>query len=409
MMSDPKEIRSELYTYELPDERIAKYPLEQRDASRLLVYQDGKTIDQHFTDLPAWLEPGDLLVFNRTKVIHARLLFEKPTGGIIEIFCLEPFDQPDPAIALQQRGSAVWKVLVGNLKRWKEPILRMENAEDPDGSVLEAELAGKQDETLLVKFTWKQDKTFAEMIEAFGRLPIPPYLDRDAEESDELRYQTVYADREGSVAAPTAGLHFTTDVFDALEQRGVKTSFVTLHVGAGTFRPLKAETVGGHVMHEERIVIDRITIDGLIGQLQTGGRIVAVGTTSLRTLESLYWLGTAALNGGNISFVDQWDPYLSLKQEVTAVEALESLLDRLQASGKEQLEATTRMIIVPGYAFRLVDALVTNFHQPSSTLLLLVAAFTGPVWKDIYAHALQQDYRFLSYGDSSLLFGKTIR
>ncbi|MFM7216539.1 MAG: S-adenosylmethionine:tRNA ribosyltransferase-isomerase [Bacteroidota bacterium] len=402
-MTDPKEIRSADYTYALPDERIARFPLEERDASKLLVYEQGSMNDLRFTDLPSRLESGDLLVFNRTKVIHARLLFQRPTGSIIEIFCLEPHDQPDPALALQQRGASVWKVLVGNLKRWKEPTLQMNCGEGASSIRLTAELTGKLEDALLVRFSWNEDKTFAEVIESCGRLPIPPYLGRDAEASDELRYQTVYADREGSVAAPTAGLHFTQRIFDELRLRNIQQSFVTLHVGAGTFRPLKSETVGEHAMHDERIVIDKKNIETLLQQVRHGKRIVAVGTTSLRTLESLYWLGVSCRKGNFKAFVDQWDPYTSPMTETSTSEALSSLLDYLNEEKKDELHATTRMIIVPGYRFRLVDAIITNFHQPSSTLLLLVAAFVGPDWKEIYRHALNQGYRFLSYGDSSLL------
>ncbi|MFM9051026.1 MAG: S-adenosylmethionine:tRNA ribosyltransferase-isomerase [Bacteroidota bacterium] len=400
---DPRNIRSEDFTYELPCERIAKFPLEQRDASKLLCYRNGEIEDLAFSDLAAKLEHGDLLVFNRTKVIHARLLFEKPTGGVIEIFCLEPHDEPDPAIALQLKGTAVWRVLVGNLKRWKDPVLRMHDPHAGAEYGLEAILAGNADDSLLVRFSWNQDKTFAELIERYGRLPIPPYLGRDAEASDELRYQTVYADREGSVAAPTAGLHFTESVFDSLEKAGVSRTFVTLHVGAGTFKPLKSETIGGHLMHEERIDVDLETISTLIRQIRSKKRIIAVGTTSMRTLESLYWLGVSVIKGEVTGLVDQWTAYDSKGENISALDALESLELQLVRTDQEQLHATTRIIIVPGYEFKMVDGLVTNFHQPSSTLLLLVGALVGDDWKKIYNHALTNGYRFLSYGDSSLL------
>jgi len=397
------------FTYQLPDERIAKFPLERRDASKLLVYQDGMIADRIFSDLPQLLAKGDRLVFNETRVIHARLLFTKPTGGVIEILCLEPHGVSDPAIALAQRGSSEWTAMIGNLKRWKDPVIEL-NVKGPlEEFRLTAQLTGSANDARVVRFEWDNDYTFAEVIEFAGKLPIPPYLHRDAEASDEERYQTVYARQAGSVAAPTAGLHFTEEVFTELSKKDITHTFVTLHVGAGTFRPVKAETMGGHDMHEERILISRDAIADLLATVtgKRGSRIVAVGTTSLRTLESLYWIGsTLPESTGKEISLGQWQPYESVSGPSPAA-ALENILKQLDATGSNVLSATTKLLVAPGYRFKLVDALITNFHQPDSTLLLLVAAFVGGDWRKIYDHALSHDYRFLSYGDSSLLIRNT--
>lgn len=392
------------YTYELPESRIAKFPLEQRDASKLLVYREGQISDHTFAELTQFLSSGDRLVFNETRVIHARLLFKRETGSVIEILCLEPAGMPDPAIALSQRGSSDWKVMVGNLKRWKEPVLTLEVIGPEKSFMLHASLIPSSSEGRTVRFEWDPEYSFAEVIVWAGKLPIPPYLDRDAVAEDEIRYQTVYARNEGSVAAPTAGLHFTANTFAALEQKNINCSFVTLHVGAGTFLPVKSATMEGHDMHEERIVVSKEAIIELLNSVDAGSNIVAVGTTSLRTLESLYWIGVVLSEGVHQELrVEQWTPY-EKSSGLRPVDALREILKHLEKTGGKTLTATTKLMVASGYKFRMVNALITNFHQPDSTLLLLVAAFAGADWRRIYDHALQHEYRFLSYGDSSLLY-----
>lgn len=398
-----KNISIRNYSYELPESRIAKFPIERRDEAKLLVYREGQVTDHTFAELPQFLNSGDRLFFNETRVIHARLLFKRNTGSVIEILCLEPAGIPDPAIALSQRGSVEWKVMVGNLKRWKDPVLTLEVNGPAKPFLLHASLTESGSDARTVRFEWDAEYTFAEVITWAGRLPIPPYLDREAVEEDEIRYQTVYARNEGSVAAPTAGLHFTANTFDALEQKRINCSFVTLHVGAGTFLPVKSATMEGHDMHEERIVVSKEAINELMDSIGTGNNIVAVGTTSLRTLESLYWLGVVLSEGNNQELrVAQWMPY-EKASVLSTIDALREILKHLEATGRKTLTATTKLMVAPGYKFRIVNALITNFHQPDSTLLLLVAAFAGADWRRIYDHALQHGYRFLSYGDSSLL------
>lgn len=415
-MADPRHIAIRDYSYSLPDDRIANYPLEERDASKLLVYREGSIHDTTFLSLPEFLSSGDLLVFNETKVIHARLIFKKPTGSTIEILCLEPHDMPDPAVALRQQGSCTWKVMIGNRKRWKEAYQEL-MVDKGDGSsfALRATIYGEETTGPLVQFSWEENITFAEVIELAGKIPLPPYFKREPETSDEERYQTVYARHDGSVAAPTAGLHFTPRVLDALAKKNIDTTFVTLHVGAGTFRPVKSELLEDHVMHEERIVVSRTSILRLLRILEekndrpadVTGKIVAVGTTSMRTLESLYWMGVKLLSQEELDkplTIDQWYPYEKRESAIPPAIALNAIADYLAEHQLSQLVATTGIIIAPGYTFRMVDVLITNFHQPDSTLLLLVAAFTGPDWRRIYDHALANAYRFLSYGDSSVLF-----
>jgi S-adenosylmethionine:tRNA ribosyltransferase-isomerase len=407
---DPRSITMREFSYELPAERIARYPLKDRDASKLLVYENGTISDRTFSELPSLLLPGDRIVFNETKVIHARLLFTKGTGAVIELLCLEPLDHPDPAVALQQKNECTWSVMIGNLKRWKDGCLELTIRMTEGESILKAEKLSAEH----VKFTWSGDYPFSEIIEQAGKLPIPPYLDRDAEASDETAYQTVYARNEGSVAAPTAGLHFTQNVLDALADRGIERTNLTLHVGAGTFRPVKSESVGGHSMHEERIVVEKGALAQLRDFLQhrekstesTPPRLVAVGTTSLRTLESLYWLGVSRSSGNPSLQLPQWFAYDYEGGDVTPSRALTALLLSLENAGSDRLVAATSLLIAPGYRFRMADVLVTNFHQPDSTLLLLIAAFVGQNWRNVYHHALDNGYRFLSYGDSSLLFRK---
>jgi S-adenosylmethionine:tRNA ribosyltransferase-isomerase len=388
------------YGYDLPDSRIAKYPLSERDSSKLLFYHKGAIATQTFKDLPTLLPKHSCLVFNNTKVIQARLQFFKQTGSRIEIFCLEPLVPSAYDLVFQQTSTCTWKCMVGNLKKWKADALVKQVEIKGAPLCLQAERLQTNGNTSSIRFTWdREDCTFAEVLDAFGELPIPPYLNRDTEESDKTTYQTVYSKIKGSVAAPTAGLHFTDAVLNKVEKAGSKRCEVTLHVGAGTFQPVKSEQIGGHTMHTEVIEVKRDSIALLQQQL---GSIVAVGTTSVRTIESLYYLGCRVASGNTEMLVEQWEPYGDAAT-LSAYDALQALLDYLDAQGASTLHASTRIIIVPGYSFKLVKALVTNFHQPHSTLLLLLAAFVGEDWRRIYQYALANDYRFLSYGDSSLL------
>ena len=405
-MSSPRDLRIADHTYVLPPERIALRPLAERDASRLLVYRDGSISDRVFRELPEVLPEGALLVVNDTRVVNARLRFVKDTGARIEVFCLEPADGGPVEEAFRQRGSSRWWCTVGNVKRWKDgPLGQL--FPHPDGDVqLFATLVERRGLENLVEFSWEPaELSLAEVLHRAGVVPLPPYLHRDAEPADEARYQTVYAREEGSVAAPTAGLHFTPQVLEALDERGIARTHLTLHVGAGTFRPVQAEVMADHEMHRERIVVSRQAIADLVDAVGTHP-VVAVGTTSLRTLESLYWHGVALLEGrgGNDLFVEQWEPYDRTGDPPSAKEALEAVLRTMEQADREVLTGSTGLIIAPGYTIRVADALITNFHQPASTLLLLVAAFIGGDWRRIYDHALANDYRFLSYGDSSLLF-----
>lgn len=387
------------YDYELPDERIAKYPLEQRDASKLLVYRHGQIDDYHFRDIASLLPPHALLVRNNTRVIRARLKFAKATGAVIEVFCLEPIEPQEVEQAFVAQGHAVWKCIVGNSKRWKEGSITCQIPSS--GLILSATRLSQDGNTSIVRFDWQPAQaTFAQVIEEAGVIPIPPYLNRDTEAIDDTRYQTVYSIHKGSVAAPTAGLHFTPEVLGQVEAAGHEIVNVTLHVGAGTFKPVQTENVEDHVMHTEHIVVDADVIRHIASW--TDG-VVAVGTTSVRTLESLYWLGVKLLAGQSIDDgLAQWDAY-NLPQDFTTAQALNALADHLAQQGLEQLHSQTQIMIMPGYKFKVVSALITNFHQPHSTLLLLIGAFVGLDWKKIYRHALDGDYRFLSYGDSSLL------
>lgn len=388
------------YGYPLSDERIAKYPLSQRDSSKLLVYNKGNIETRVFKELPTCLPTGACLVFNNTRVIQARLQFFKQTGSRIEIFCLEPLVPSAYDLMFQQTVTCTWKCMVGNLKKWKSGLLAKQVQVKGKPLCLQAERVLTEGNTSHICFTWdREDCTFAEVLDAFGELPIPPYLNRSTEESDKTTYQTVYSKIKGSVAAPTAGLHFTNSVLNEIEKSGSKRCEVTLHVGAGTFQPVKAEQIGGHAMHTEVIEVKRESIALLQQQL---GAIVAVGTTSVRTIESLYYLGCRVASGCADMVVEQWEPY-EKPSTLSAKEALQALLDYLDVQGASILHASTRIIIAPGYTFKLVNALITNFHQPHSTLLLLLAAFVGQEWHRIYRYALDNDYRFLSYGDSSLL------
>ncbi len=384
------------FNYPLPDERIAKYPLPERDHSKLLVYRDGKVSEDLFYNVGDYIAPHSLLVYNNTRVIQARLEFHKPTGARIEVFCLEPLEPHDYQLSLGSTTGCTWKCMVGNAKKWKEENLSL-TLSSKEGTELQlrAYLAGHTGNTYAVRFEWDgEGVSFAEILDAVGELPIPPYLNRKTEKSDLKTYQTVYSRIKGSVAAPTAGLHFTDAVLDNLRSRGIETDEVTLHVGAGTFLPVKTADANEHTMHTEIIAVPKATIEHIINKL---GKIVAVGTTSMRTLESLYFMGCK-----KAAEVGQFDPYTQ-EYTLSTREALQSLLDWMDATGQETLHGETQIMIKPGYEFHVVDQLITNFHQPQSTLLLLVSAFVGGDWRTIYDYALSHDFRFLSYGDSSIL------
>ena len=401
-MQSPRNISISDFDYELPAERIPKYPLPERGSSKLLVWRDGKISDHEFKQLPELLPPGSLLVLNDSKVIHARLFFETADGVNIEIFCLEP-EGPE-AIALSAQHEVQWRCLVGRLKKWKEPVLMTSR----NGIALYASIAERRAEVVIIHFRWEPaDKTFAEVLEVFGQVPIPPYLEREAEEIDERRYQTVYAKEGGSVAAPTAGLHFTPEILSRLEQQGIIVSSLQLHVGSGTFRPVKAQRLDGHQMHGEFFSVSRKFIETLL--CNEGKQIIAVGTTSLRALESLYWSGVRMLReklgAEGVFEVSQWEPYEQVSGTRPA-DALAAIIRHLDRHALDHFGCRTSLLIAPPYKLRVTRGLVTNFHQPRSTLLLLVAAVTGGDWKTIYSHALARGYRFLSYGDSSLLLPK---
>lgn len=407
MTDNSRNIRIEDYDYALPESRIAYYPATERDRSKLLIFnkKEDKITDTVFHQLPDYLSEKQWLVFNNSKVIHARLLVHNTTGAAIEIFCLEPLSpSSDPAVAFTLTGSVTWKCMVGNARKWKHPL----EIEVPLGERtvrVRAERGEAIEGTFEVTFSWPDsDVSFAEWIEAYGKVPLPPYIHREAEESDTERYQTVYARHDGSVAAPTAGLHFTDDLLRSLNAKGVETEYVTLHVGAGTFKPVSSETIGGHFMHEEKILITEDFIHKMLENSEK--QLIAVGTTVTRTLESLFVVG-AKLHLGmeNPLFVSQWETYDNPKiHEVTVNQSLTAILDYLKQHDTDMLRASTCLIILPTYTRHLVNGLITNFHQPKSTLLLLISNFLGDNWKRIYQHALDHEYRFLSYGDSNLYF-----
>ncbi len=397
------EIRIEDYNYDLPDARIAKYPLKSRDLSKLLYYKDGTASEKKFTDIADLLPEGSMMVFNDTKVVPARLHFQRETGAHIEIFCLEPVQPEEYVTMFAATDTCRWKCIVGNVKRWKNDTLSLYNPlddEDISEMNLRADLVERSGETSVVEFRWDNGSPFSKVLEVCGSVPIPPYLNRDTEQIDLDRYQTLYARFRGSVAAPTAGLHFTENVLENIRKRGIDTETVCLHVGAGTFLPVKSSLVSEHTMHREPFVV---TLEFLEKLVAAEGKVVAVGTTSVRTLESLYYVGVGCLENGSPTDVGQWDPY-SREYPYSTAEALQALVGYMKANGMAELKVGTRIIIVPGFRFRVVDVLVTNFHQPQSTLLLLISAFVGGDWKTIYDFALANDFRFLSYGDSSLLF-----
>lgn len=407
-MQDPKHIHIADYNYDLPDERIAKYPKAVRDESKLLLYRGGQISEDVFYNLPNYLPKGELLVFNNTKVIQARLHFHKSTGALIEVFCLEPHTPHDYQVNFATTRRVAWTCLIGNLKKWKEGKLeRTINVGDKE-VLLTAERVGVSGTGYEVVFDWGDDTVaFSEVLEAIGELPIPPYLNRETEASDLKTYQTVYSKVKGSVAAPTAGLHFTERVLAALDNNGIERNEITLHVGAGTFKPVKSEEIGGHPMHSEWIAVKRESIERLLAH---GGHCVAVGTTSVRTLESLYYIGVMLHRNPDAHqddlHVPQWMPYeyaASPELKLTTVEALRAIVDWLDRNKLPVLHTSTQIIIAPGYEYHVVKAMVTNFHQPKSTLLLLVSALIGDNWRRVYDYALSHDFRFLSYGDSSLL------
>ncbi len=407
MHEETKHIQIADYDYPLPDGRIAKYPKAERDTSKLLLYRNGEIGEDTFLNLPQYLPEGALMVFNNTKVIQARLHFHKQTGALIEVFCLEPHTPADYQLSFARTGSVVWTCLIGNLKKWKDGRLEREITVNNKNITLTAERLGASGTGHEVRFDWGDTEVaFSEVLDAIGELPIPPYLNRDTEESDLKTYQTVYSKIKGSVAAPTAGLHFTERVLAALDERGIERNEVTLHVGAGTFKPVKSEEIAGHTMHAEWIAVRRESIERLLAH---GGQCIAVGTTSVRTLESLYYIGVLLHRHPDATaeelHVPQWLPYeyAEEQEQLSTTEALQEILNYLDRNKLPVLHTATQIIIAPGYKYHIVKTIVTNFHQPKSTLLLLVSAFVGGDWRKIYDYALSHDFRFLSYGDSSVL------
>ena len=409
---DPRHIHISDYNYQLPDERIAKFPLAQRDHSKLLVFDHGDISEDIFYNIPSYLPKGALMVFNNTRVIQARMHFRKETGALIEVFLLEPAEPVDYELMFQTNGKCAWHCLVGNLKKWKEGKLSRSFEVNGKQVCLSVERLHEERTSHLVEFEWdNKDVSFAEILDAAGELPIPPYLNRDTQESDKTTYQTVYSKIKGSVAAPTAGLHFTDKVLADIDAHGIDREEITLHVGAGTFKPVKSEEIEGHEMHTEYICVNKQTIDKLIAH---GGKAIAVGTTSVRTLESLYYMGVKLHDNPDLSEEDlhvmQWEPYeyaARLAADGTApldtVAALREISEYLDRHSRKSLHSSTQIIIAPGFEYRIVEILVTNFHQPQSTLLLLVSAFVKGQWRRIYDYALAHDFRFLSYGDSCLI------
>ncbi|HMK25470.1 MAG TPA: S-adenosylmethionine:tRNA ribosyltransferase-isomerase [Chitinophagaceae bacterium] len=408
-MKDPRNISIQDYTYSLPEERIAKYPLAERDASKLLIYKEGKITEDIYSRISRHIPEDSLLIFNNTKVVEARLLFQKPTGGIIEIFCLEPHEQyADITTAMLQKGKVLWQCLVGGVSKWKKgQLLEKKIRKHEKEIILKAGYIEKRTDSFIIELSWSPaDLSFAEILHEAGAIPLPPYIKRAVEESDAKRYQTVYADLEGSVAAPTAGLHFTGNIFQQLKEKNIQADFLTLHVGAGTFKPVKTETMQEHDMHAEWMDVSKTTIENILNNLDKN--IIAVGTTSLRTIESLYWLGLKSRESLVVSHEPiqllQWEAYELAEKNISVKDALQFLLDWMGKNKMERLITKTQILIAPGYPFKIVKGLITNFHQPQSTLLLLVAAFIGNDWRKVYDHALQNEFRFLSYGDGCLLW-----
>jgi len=404
----PKNLKIEQFTYDLPEGKIAHFPLPERDASKLLLFDHGRISQDIYKNLAEYLPHNSLLVFNDTKVVEARLVFQKDTGGIIEIFCLEPDQQySDITSAMQQKGKVYWQCLIGGASKWKSgQILEKKIGQESSNFILKAKITDRLPDCFIIELSWEPEHlSFAEMLHIAGLIPIPPYLKRDATPADLERYQTIYANNDGSVAAPTAGLHFSDQLLQSLIQKNIQRCFVTLHVGAGTFKPVKSERMEGHHMHAEFIDVLLVTIEKL---LQYKGNVFAVGTTSTRTLESLYWMGVKAYNNPDIAADDltilQWEVYDDLMQyDVSVTDALQALITWMKKNELERLITKTQILIAPGYSFKIISGLVTNFHQPQSTLLLLVAALVGNDWKSVYEFALENDFRFLSYGDGCFL------
>ncbi|HEV3251103.1 MAG TPA: S-adenosylmethionine:tRNA ribosyltransferase-isomerase [Puia sp.] len=410
MISQPGNIAIDQFSYPLEEKLIAKYPLAERDASRLLIYQKQKIREDIYRNIDRYLPKNSLLIFNDTRVIEARILFQKQTGGIIEIFCLEP-EGPyqNLATVMGQKDKVRWKCLIGGASKWKKgEALRKKVKIKQKEITLQASYVLKESGYFILEFSWLPNGlTFGEILHAAGLIPLPPYIKREADDQDAIRYQTIYAAKDGSVAAPTAGLHFTHRVMEKMEAKNISREFITLHVGAGTFKPMKGRTLREHQMHEEFIEISKSAIEKLVKWER--GRIVAVGTTSLRTIESLYWLGVKVILEPETRMesltVKQWDPYLLKSKSIHARSSLQALAQWMDKQPTEKLVTKTQLLISPGYEFRMVNALITNFHQPHSTLLLLVAALIGKDWKKVYQYAMDQEFRFLSYGDGCLLFG----
>lgn len=407
-MQDPRHIHIKDFSYDLPDERIAKHPLEKRDEAKLLLYNQDGIKEDVFRNLTDYLKPGQLIVFNNTKVIYARLHFRKATGALIEVFCLEPHTPSDYQVNFSTTRRVKWTCLIGNMKKWKEGRLEREIKVGNKQLTLTAERGAASGAGFEVTFDWGDDTVaFSEILDAFGELPIPPYLNRETEKRDLEEYQTVYSKIKGSVAAPTAGLHFTDVLLSKLDAHGIERDEITLHVGAGTFKPVKSEEIEGHAMHSEWIAVSRASIEKLIAH---GGQCIAVGTTSVRTLESLYYIGVLLQQNPNAVEdelrVPQWMPYdyaAQTTQPLTTLQALQNIVDYLDRNGLHTLHTSTQIIIAPGYTYHVVRTMITNFHQPQSTLLLLVSAFVKGNWRCIYDYALSHDFRFLSYGDGCLL------
>lgn len=415
-MVNPRNIEIKSYDYNLPDERIAKYPLSERDQSKLLIFRNEEIEEKHFYDLPGEIPADSLIVFNNTKVIQARLHFRKETGALIEVFCLEPEAPRDYQQNFASEHECSWTCLVGNSKKWKDGALSQTIDVEGEKVVLSCERVGQSGASQTIHFFWDKPVSFARILDAIGELPIPPYLNRATEEKDKQTYQTVYSRIKGSVAAPTAGLHFTEKELQALRDKNVDLQYITLHVGAGTFKPVKSDTIEGHDMHTEFISVPKSVIEHILCHLKKGeAPLFAVGTTSVRTLESLFYIGNKIAQNPDAHaeelIVHQWEPY-DQTYSITEIEALEHILAYLERHNEENLVTATQILIAPGFQYRLVEGIVTNFHMPQSTLLLLVSAFVdgdsleGPNWHRIYKYAMEHEFRFLSYGDSSILFKK---
>ena len=405
MRIEPNNIYIHEYDYDLPFERIAEFPLAERDASKLLVYKNHEITDSRFNQLIDFLPENSLLILNDTRVIEARILFQKQTGGVIEIFCLEPYEETIE-ISLAKNKTTKWLCLIGGASKWKPgQLLQKQISIGSNPVTLSARYSGKQQDSFIIEFSWEPELySFADVLHEAGAIPLPPYIKRNVTPEDKERYQTVFSRYEGSVAAPTAALHFTPAVFEQIAAKNIGINYITLHVGAGTFKPVKSETLADHQMHREPFTVSK----KLLEQLVSSETIIAVGTTSLRTLESLYWLGIKLIKGllKDEWKIDQWEAYEleEMCDNITSIESLRSLINWMEQHHQTEIHCHTELIIVPGYRFKIPSALITNFHQPQSTLLLLVSAFIGEDWKKIYRHALENEYRFLSYGDSSLLW-----